>query len=313
MTPDDKRDASPRSPATVAINGAVYQKPYPPAEGASGLPAPNPEPVASAPPEPRTERSNPTVTPAPAPSDPISPASQSWGQAFEALQRNTREVQLAFQQTLTESHLAYLKTSEAAFEQLGKLAETFGQENASPVDHPMPSPPVITNNGVSTIAVSTPLPESPSQPQDAGLLTPEPLPPPQDDLQQLLVQVVAEKTGYPEDVIALDIDLEADLGIDSIKKIEILSALQERRPDLQGLDASMFASMHTFEAILQAVQAQPDEALAFTGDTSTAKTPLPSPTPTMHHLDRYIVKAVPDPPTGIAPAGLRHASPLYVV
>ncbi|MGH2416285.1 MAG: phosphopantetheine-binding protein, partial [Microcystaceae cyanobacterium] len=52
------------------------------------------------------------------------------------------------------------------------------------------------------------------------------------DLSQTLLAVVSEKTGYPAEMLVLDMDLEADLGIDSIKRVEILGALQERYPDL---------------------------------------------------------------------------------
>src|SRR5262249_12226436 len=38
--------------------------------------------------------------------------------------------------------------------------------------------------------------------------------------------LVSERTGYPEDMLGIDLDLEADLGVDSIKRVEILSALQ---------------------------------------------------------------------------------------
>ncbi|MCF6158426.1 MAG: SDR family oxidoreductase [wastewater metagenome] len=41
-----------------------------------------------------------------------------------------------------------------------------------------------------------------------------------------LLQVVSERTGYPQEVLGLDLDIEADLGIDSIKRVEILGALQ---------------------------------------------------------------------------------------
>jgi NAD(P)-dependent dehydrogenase (short-subunit alcohol dehydrogenase family) len=41
-----------------------------------------------------------------------------------------------------------------------------------------------------------------------------------------LVGLVSERTGYPPDMLGLDLDLEADLGVDSIKRVEILSALQ---------------------------------------------------------------------------------------
>ncbi|MGF2049668.1 phosphopantetheine-binding protein, partial [Lactococcus lactis] len=46
-------------------------------------------------------------------------------------------------------------------------------------------------------------------------------------LQALLLDIVAERTGYPTDMLGLDQDLEAELGIDSIKRVEILGALQK--------------------------------------------------------------------------------------
>ena len=53
---------------------------------------------------------------------------------------------------------------------------------------------------------------------------------PQDalDIKALLLDVVSEKTGYPKDMLDLDLDMEADLSIDSIKRIEILGTLAER-------------------------------------------------------------------------------------
>ncbi len=46
------------------------------------------------------------------------------------------------------------------------------------------------------------------------------------DLRSLLLQTVSDKTGYPVDMLGLDLDLEADLSIDSIKRMEIIGALQ---------------------------------------------------------------------------------------
>ncbi|WP_285565675.1 type I polyketide synthase [Actinoallomurus iriomotensis] len=47
-----------------------------------------------------------------------------------------------------------------------------------------------------------------------------------------LLEIVADKTGYPVDMLDLDMDIEADLGIDSIKRVEILGALSTRYPEL---------------------------------------------------------------------------------
>ena len=48
-----------------------------------------------------------------------------------------------------------------------------------------------------------------------------------EKLQAFLVNFVVEQTGYPTEVVDLDADLEADLGIDSIKKAQILGELRE--------------------------------------------------------------------------------------
>jgi len=38
---------------------------------------------------------------------------------------------------------------------------------------------------------------------------------------------VSERTGYPPEMLDLKLDLEADLGIDSIKRVEILGTLRQ--------------------------------------------------------------------------------------
>lgn len=45
---------------------------------------------------------------------------------------------------------------------------------------------------------------------------------------ETLLELVAERTGYPPEMLTLDANLEADLGIDSIKRVEILGALRQR-------------------------------------------------------------------------------------
>jgi NAD(P)-dependent dehydrogenase (short-subunit alcohol dehydrogenase family)/acyl carrier protein len=51
--------------------------------------------------------------------------------------------------------------------------------------------------------------------------------PDREELTARLVAIVSERTGYPSDMLDLDLDLEADLGIDSIKRIEILGNYQK--------------------------------------------------------------------------------------
>ena len=55
------------------------------------------------------------------------------------------------------------------------------------------------------------------------------------DLTGLLLEVVAEKTGYPAEMLDLGMELESDLGIDSIKRVEILSGMREKAPSLPAV------------------------------------------------------------------------------
>ncbi|MDD4786760.1 MAG: SDR family NAD(P)-dependent oxidoreductase, partial [Pirellulales bacterium] len=49
-----------------------------------------------------------------------------------------------------------------------------------------------------------------------------------DELRKILVEFVVDQTGYPEEIIEFDADLEADLGIDSIKKAQLFGELGDR-------------------------------------------------------------------------------------
>ena len=65
----------------------------------------------------------------------------------------------------------------------------------------------------------------------------------------------AEKTGYPAEVLGHDMDLEAELGIDSIKQVEILSALRDRMPGLPEIEPSALARFRTIAAIAAMIAA----------------------------------------------------------
>ncbi|WP_347217220.1 SDR family NAD(P)-dependent oxidoreductase [Chryseobacterium sp.] len=49
---------------------------------------------------------------------------------------------------------------------------------------------------------------------------------PTRDIKALLLQVVSDKTGYPQEMLGMEMDLEADLSIDSIKRVEIIGTLR---------------------------------------------------------------------------------------
>ena len=47
-----------------------------------------------------------------------------------------------------------------------------------------------------------------------------------DVIQEKVLDIVAEKTGYPKDMLDLDLDLEADLGVDTVKQAEMFAAIR---------------------------------------------------------------------------------------
>ncbi|MFE4261843.1 SDR family NAD(P)-dependent oxidoreductase [Streptomyces sp. NPDC056883] len=59
---------------------------------------------------------------------------------------------------------------------------------------------------------------------DAGLGGP----PSSEEVMDVIVEIVHTRTGYPRDMLAPELDLEADLSIDSIKRVEIIGALADR-------------------------------------------------------------------------------------
>ena len=47
-----------------------------------------------------------------------------------------------------------------------------------------------------------------------------------ESIKEKVLQIVAEKTGYPPEMLDLDLDLEADLGIDTVKQAEMFAAVR---------------------------------------------------------------------------------------
>jgi acyl transferase domain-containing protein/NADP-dependent 3-hydroxy acid dehydrogenase YdfG len=72
-----------------------------------------------------------------------------------------------------------------------------------------------------------------------------------DSVSRIVIEVVSDKTGYPPEVLGLDMKLDVDLGIDSIKRVEILSALHDRLPDLPALAPDQVGALGTLRAIAE--------------------------------------------------------------
>ena len=74
--------------------------------------------------------------------------------------------------------------------------------------------------------------------------------------EQVLLEVVADKTGYPADMLSLDMNMDTDLGIDSIKRVEILSAFQDKMPEAPTVNPEDLAALQTLRQIIDFMQGQ---------------------------------------------------------
>ncbi|MFE0516048.1 SDR family NAD(P)-dependent oxidoreductase, partial [Streptomyces sp. NPDC058964] len=61
---------------------------------------------------------------------------------------------------------------------------------------------------------------------------------PRTDVERVVLEIIGERTGYPVDMIEPDLDLEADLSIDSIKRAEIAGELAKRLGIGAGADVT---------------------------------------------------------------------------
>ncbi|MFE5563952.1 SDR family NAD(P)-dependent oxidoreductase [Amycolatopsis japonica] len=236
-------DAHSAGNAAVDLLGTNYGKPYPPPGGSNALPPPNPVPPPPPAPAPAAVLPPASFTTAPAGPDMVAqaanghPAQGDWLAVVAETQRLASAAHATFQQITGDSHVAFLRLAEAALLRLGGETPAIHQEHPSQAVHaapaalPMPSPP----SPVAPTPIHAPIP-APAPP-----VSQVPVPAPVSPVfaavsstvlaqsgTEVVLEVVAEKTGYPVDVLSVGMDLESDLGIDSIKRVEVLSAIQER-------------------------------------------------------------------------------------
>ncbi len=73
---------------------------------------------------------------------------------------------------------------------------------------------------------------------------------PKSKITETVLSVVCEKTGYPREMVDPAMDIEADLGIDSIKRVEIIAAVEERLPGLPQIKPEHMGSLRTLAQIV---------------------------------------------------------------
>ena len=74
-------------------------------------------------------------------------------------------------------------------------------------------------------------------------------PAPSGDMAELVRNLIADKTGYPPEMLEDDMDLEGELGVDSIKQVEILSALRDAMPNLPEVEPEQIAELRSIRKI----------------------------------------------------------------
>ena len=90
-------------------------------------------------------------------------------------------------------------------------------------------------------------------------------------IQEVLI-LIAEKTGYPTDMIEPDMELEEDLGIDTVKQAEMLGIIRSKwnLPREDGIQIQDYSSVNKIaDYILSRVEKVPQPSAAAVAPTST--------------------------------------------
>jgi acyl transferase domain-containing protein len=215
----------------------------------------------------------------------------------------------ALQQQTTEAHQKFLETQQQASRALqAMMASTrqftekmIGRSSTDAAEHAFAAEIPASADGrtypvpkASAGRERTLTPSDISRrelpPTDPATASPPPRPaadssalaaPPDPAPAQVLRQVVSELTGYPDNMLSMAMDLEADLGIDSIKRVEILSTLEERLPSLPDANPETMARFRTLGQIAEFLASRPPShaPAAAATDPETNSSALPATEP----------------------------------
>ena len=182
----------------------------------------------------------------------------------------------------------------------GYLSERAGTGAGGPVETLEPeragSTGAPSSNDVSVEAAATagPVPQSPSpaplSPAPPSPAAATPAPPsaavpavpavPGGDVLPVLLAVVSKKTGYEIAELDVNFELEADLGIDTVKQAEIFSEVRDTF-GLERDDTFKLADFPTIEKLAGYLEGRRWVAPAAAPPAVAQEIPAPTPTPTM--------------------------------
>ena len=93
----------------------------------------------------------------------------------------------------------------------------------------------------------------------------------QKQIETRMLETVSRLTGYPTEMLGMDMDIESDLGIDSIKRVEILSTLEEQIPNLPVISPEIMGRLKTLGQIVEYLCATPDSEVHPVPETKDAE------------------------------------------
>jgi acyl transferase domain-containing protein/NAD(P)-dependent dehydrogenase (short-subunit alcohol dehydrogenase family) len=98
-------------------------------------------------------------------------------------------------------------------------------------------------------------------------------------VKERILALVVEKTGYPKDMLDLDLDLEADLGVDTVKQAELFAAIRE----IYSIPRDENRKLRDYPTLAHVIrfvyEKRPDLAAAAPTAVTTTEPSLPAPAP----------------------------------
>ena len=175
----------------------------------------------------------------------------------------------------------------------------------APVAQPAPAPVAVTPAPAPAPAVTA---APAAQPAPVAAAPKAALPNTDEaSVTKDIVALVAEKTGYPEDMLDLDLDMEADLGIDTVKQAELFAIMREkyqiaRQEGVQLKDYPTIRSIIKYAMAHAGTEGAATVAAAPAAAQAPAAQPAPVATPAAVVTPAPAVAPAPAPVPAVAPA-----------
>ena len=265
-TPELPQPAANGKPSlTLSLTGANYRSPVPqrpPARPASASGINHDQGSGGA--RQNGQPPKPAAAPVIAPPAMVKPALRSdLDAALQVAQQGMLSLQKLQEQTaqlhrqFLEGQDAARRTLEALLDQRREVLNPASGSPASastPANLPASSTSRQSNAGLSSTPAALPSANLPAPNPTANRSVPVESAQPTSgvaDVAEAVLAVVAEKTGYPMEMLSLEMGLDSDLGVDSIKRVEIMAALRGRLPSAPEIKPEHLGSLQTLQQVVE--------------------------------------------------------------